>query len=118
VIRLTEGHVIPSADQLAKKKYYKWNDSYSHMTNECNYFHRRVQLVLNDGRLTLGDGSKMKLDVDPFLVSMVNLEEKILVHSSQASTTRGKNMIVLDELKHQMMVPHNPKVSVWKENTS
>jgi hypothetical protein len=33
----------------------------------------------------------MKLDVDPFLVGMVNLEEKkILVHSGQASTTRGK----------------------------
>jgi hypothetical protein len=39
VIRLTEGHVIPSANQLAKKKYYKWHDS-SHMTNECNYFRR------------------------------------------------------------------------------
>jgi hypothetical protein len=39
LIRLTEGHVIPSADQLAKKKYCKCHDSYSHMTNECNYFH-------------------------------------------------------------------------------
>jgi hypothetical protein len=39
-IRLNEGHAVPSADQLAKKKYYKWHDSYSHTTNECNYFHR------------------------------------------------------------------------------
>jgi hypothetical protein len=38
VIKLAEGHVIPSADQLAKKKYCKWHDSYSHTTNECNYF--------------------------------------------------------------------------------
>jgi hypothetical protein len=60
----------------------------------------------------------MKLDVDTFPVSMVNLEEKILVHSGQASTTWGENMIVSDELNHRMMVPHNPKVSVWKENTS
>jgi hypothetical protein len=119
VIRLTEGHAIPSADQLAKKKYCKWHDSYSHTTNECNYFCWQVQSALNDGRLTLGDGSKMKLDVNPFLGSMVDHKEKeIFVHSGQASTTRGKNVIVSDELKHQMLVPHNPEVSVWKENTS
>jgi hypothetical protein len=88
LIKLTEGHVIPSADQLAKKKYCKWHDSYSHMTNKCNYFHRQVQSALNDSRLTLGYGNKMKLYADPFPVGMVNLEEKkILVHSGQASTT-------------------------------
>jgi hypothetical protein len=30
VIRLNEGHVIPSADRLAKKMYCKWHDSYSY----------------------------------------------------------------------------------------
>jgi hypothetical protein len=34
VIRLTEGHI----DILTKKTYCKWHDSYSHTTNECNYF--------------------------------------------------------------------------------
>jgi hypothetical protein len=29
-IRLTEGHVIPSVDILAKKMYCKWHDSYTH----------------------------------------------------------------------------------------
>jgi hypothetical protein len=38
VIRLTEGHIIPSAIILAKKTYCKWHDSYTHTTNECNYF--------------------------------------------------------------------------------
>jgi hypothetical protein len=38
VIRLTEGHVIPNAIILAKKTYCKWHDSYTHTTNECNYF--------------------------------------------------------------------------------
>jgi hypothetical protein len=37
VIRLTEGHVMPSADILAKKTYCKQHDSYTHTTNECNY---------------------------------------------------------------------------------
>jgi hypothetical protein len=40
VIRLTEGHVIPNTDILAKKTYCKWHDSYTHTTNECNYFRR------------------------------------------------------------------------------
>jgi hypothetical protein len=38
VIRLAEGHVIPTIDSLAKRRYCKWHDSYSHNTNECNYF--------------------------------------------------------------------------------
>jgi hypothetical protein len=76
VIRLIEGHVIPSVDQLARKKYCKWYDSYSRTTNECNYFCRQVQSALNDDRLTLRDGNKMKLDVDPFPVDMVDFGEK------------------------------------------
>jgi hypothetical protein len=40
VIRLTEGHVIPSVDILVKKTYCKSHDSYTHTTNECNYFRR------------------------------------------------------------------------------
>jgi hypothetical protein len=48
VIKLSEGHVVPSAKQLAKRKYCKWHDSYSHRTNECNYFHQQVQSALND----------------------------------------------------------------------
>jgi hypothetical protein len=40
VIRITEGHVIPNADILAKKTYCKWHGSYTHTNNECNYFWR------------------------------------------------------------------------------
>jgi hypothetical protein len=38
IIRLTEGHVKPNADILAKKTYCKWHNSYTHTTNDCNYF--------------------------------------------------------------------------------
>jgi hypothetical protein len=50
--------VIPVADLIAKRKYCKWHNSYSHTTNECHYFQQQVQLVINDGRLVLGDGGK------------------------------------------------------------
>jgi hypothetical protein len=91
VTRLTEGHIIPNADILAKKTYCKWHDSYTHTTSECIYFWRQVQSVINNDRLTLGDGGKMKLDTDPFPVVMVELmDKKILVRTDQAETTKGK----------------------------
>jgi hypothetical protein len=116
VIWLTEGHVIPSADILAKKTYCKWHDSYTHTTNECNYFWQQVQLVINDGRLTLGDGGKMKLDTNPFHISMVELEhKKILVRTDQAETTKGNNVFISDDLRNTMITPHNLKIGMWKE---
>jgi hypothetical protein len=40
VIGLKEGHFISVAELIAKRKYYKWHNSYLHTTNECNYFQR------------------------------------------------------------------------------
>jgi hypothetical protein len=117
VIRLTRGHIIPNADILAKKIYCKWHDSYTHTTNECNYFWPQVQSAINDSRLTLGDGGKIKLDMNPFPVSMVQLEnKKILVQTDQAKTTNGKNVVVSDDLCNRMIRPHNSEIGVWKEN--
>jgi hypothetical protein len=55
VIKLKEGHDIPSLEIIGKRKYCKWHDLYSHTTNECNYFHQQVQSALNDGRLMFSD---------------------------------------------------------------
>jgi hypothetical protein len=68
--------------------------------------------------LTLGEGNMMRLDVDPFLVDMVEFgEKKILVKTDQADTTKGKNMAILDELRNRMIKPRSPEIGVWKENT-
>jgi hypothetical protein len=65
----------------------------------------------------MGDGARMKLDMDPFPVGMVNLEEKkVLVRSDQASTIMGKNVIVSDDLRNKMIKPRNPEPGVSKEN--
>jgi hypothetical protein len=88
---------------IGTEKYCKWHDLFSHMTNEYNYFHRQIQSVQNDGHLTLEDGQQLKLDANPFLVVMINFEEKkILVHTSQGATTKGKNVIVSDEARARM----------------
>jgi hypothetical protein len=39
-IKLPNGHVIPSPEQLKKHAYCKCNNSYSHATNDCNIFRR------------------------------------------------------------------------------
>jgi hypothetical protein len=67
--------------------------------------------------LTLGDGGKMKLDTDPFPIDMVELEpKKILVHTDQAETTKGRNVVVSNDLHNRMIKPHNPEVGMRKEN--
>jgi hypothetical protein len=59
----------------------------------------------------------MKLDTDPFLVGMVELKhKKILVRMDQAETTKGKNMVVSNDLCNRMIKPHNPEICAWKEN--
>jgi hypothetical protein len=59
----------------------------------------------------------MKLDTDPFPIGMVELmDKKVLVRTDQAETTKGKNVVISDELLNQMIMPHNPEIGVWKEN--
>jgi hypothetical protein len=59
----------------------------------------------------------MKLDIDPFPVGMVELlDKKILVRTDQAEMTKGKNVVVSDELRNRMIKPHNIEVGMWKEN--
>jgi hypothetical protein len=119
VIHLSEGHVIPQAGEVIKGKYCKWHGTFSHNTNNCIYFCRQVQSALNDGRLALGEGQRMRLDGDPFPanVNLINFEEKkILVCTNQADSTRGQNVIVLDEPRARMLKPQNAELGVWTVN--
>jgi hypothetical protein len=59
----------------------------------------------------------MKLDTDPFPIGMVELEhKKIHVRVDQAEMTKGKNVVVSNDLCNWMIKPHNPEIGVWKEN--
>jgi hypothetical protein len=48
----------------------------------------------------------MKLDMD----------NKVLVRTTQAEMTMGKNVVVFDELCNRMIKPHNSEIGMWKEN--
>ena len=40
LIRVPDGHVIPSAEELKERSYCKWHHSYFHNTNHYNVFCR------------------------------------------------------------------------------
>jgi hypothetical protein len=44
------------------------------------------------------------------------VDRKVLVLMDQAETTKGKNMVISEELHSQMVKPHNLEIGVWKEN--
>nr|ABA92239.1 retrotransposon protein, putative, unclassified [Oryza sativa Japonica Group] len=108
-IRLPKGHVIPSQEELKRRAYCKWHDSHSHSTNDCNVFRRQVQSTIDEGRFKFTDGSKMKLDHDPFPVNTINFnDKKVLVQPEQAESTKGKE-VVISEPRPKMMVPKKPE---------
>jgi hypothetical protein len=54
----------------------------------------------------------MKVDIDPFPVGMVEIKhKKILVHTDQAEMTKGKNVVVSNDLRNRMIKPHNQKMT-------
>jgi hypothetical protein len=41
-------HTLPPLEDLKQRAYCKWHNSYSHVTNDCNVFHRQVQSAINE----------------------------------------------------------------------
>nr|ABA97754.1 retrotransposon protein, putative, unclassified [Oryza sativa Japonica Group] len=44
-IQLSAGHTIPSAEELGKKSYCKWHNSWSHTTNHCKVLSRPDKFI-------------------------------------------------------------------------
>nr|ABA98001.2 retrotransposon protein, putative, unclassified [Oryza sativa Japonica Group] len=77
-----------------------------------------VQSAIDEGRLKFTDGSKMKLDHDPFPVNIINFnDKKVLIRPEQAESTKEKG-IIIGESRPKMIVPKKPEVGVLKENKS
>ena len=41
-------YTVPPADELNRRAYCKWHNSFSHATNDCNVFRRQIQLTRDD----------------------------------------------------------------------
>jgi GH43 family beta-xylosidase len=113
---LPSGHVIPWPGQLKKHVYCKWHNSYSHATNDCNVFRRRLQSAINEGRLKFTESLQMKLNRDTFSVNMNMVEldgKKVLVWPSQAESAKGKEVIIGEEWPLRMIKLKTLKDGQW-----
>jgi hypothetical protein len=70
-------HAIPPIDDLKKRAYCKWHNSYSHATNDCNVFQHQIQSAINGGQLCL---KQMQVDNNLFPIIAIDLQgAKVLV---------------------------------------
>jgi hypothetical protein len=69
-------------------------DSFSHATNDCNVFLRKVQSAITEGRLAF---QEMQVDTQPFPVNTIDIAyKKILVRPEMADKGKGKDIIIGD----------------------
>jgi hypothetical protein len=85
-------YTLSSADELKRRAYCKYHNSFSHATNDCNVFRWQVQSALNEGRLSLSD---MQVDKVPFPMHAIEAgPPAVLIRPKQADTTQGKNVLI------------------------
>jgi hypothetical protein len=85
-------HTVSSADELKRRAYCKWHNSFSHVTNDCNVFHRQIQSAINEGRLKF---QEMWVDTEPFPMNMIDFEgKKVLIRPNTADKGKGKEIVI------------------------
>jgi hypothetical protein len=85
-------HTVPSTDELKRRAYCKWHNSFSHGTNDCNVFRRQIQSAINEGRLKF---QEMQVDTEPFPMNMIDFEgKKVLTRPNTADEGKGKEIVI------------------------
>jgi hypothetical protein len=75
-------------DELKRRAYCKWHNSFSHATNDCNVFRRQIQSAINEGRLAF---QEMQVDTQSFSINTIELtRKKVLVRPEVADKGKGK----------------------------
>jgi hypothetical protein len=82
-------YIVPLADELKRRAYCKWHNSFSHATNDCNMFRRQIQSSINEGRL------KFQEDTEPFPMNVIDFEgKKVLIRPDAIDKGEGKEVII------------------------
>jgi len=88
-------HAILLLNELKQQAYYKWHNSYSQATNDCNVFRQQIQPALSERRLR---PSEMKNHKQLFPINTLDLSNvKVLVQPDQAKYTKAENDIIGEE---------------------
>jgi hypothetical protein len=112
--KIKMSHTIPPIDQLKRRAYCKFHNSFSHATNDCNSFRRQIQSAINEGRLKFHD---MHVNENPspnsaFVNALELSNLKVLIQPDQAENAKGKN-VSIGKQRHDERQPLEaiPKVS-------
>jgi hypothetical protein len=85
-------HTVPSADELKRRAYCKWHNSFSHATNDCNVFRQQIQSAINEERLKF---QEMQVDTEPFPMNMIDFEgKKVLVRPNTTDKDKGEEIVI------------------------
>jgi hypothetical protein len=85
-------HTIPPLDEIKRRAYCNHHHSYSHATNDCNVFRRKVQSAINEGCLVLHE---KQVEKHLFSINTMEMQQpKVLVRPHQVEATKGKNVVV------------------------
>jgi hypothetical protein len=100
-------NTIPPIDELKRRAYCKWHNSFSHATNDCNVFRRQVQSAINEGQLAF---QEMQVDTQPFPVNTIDVAcEKVLVRPEMADKSKSKDIITDDPRTSNMSQKENAR---------
>jgi hypothetical protein len=112
--KIKMSHTIPPIDQLKRRAYCKFRNSFSHATNDCNTFRQQIQSAINEGHLKFHE---MQVDENPFpnsaFVNVLELSNPtVLIRPDQDKNAKGKNVII-GKQRHDERQPMEviPKVS-------
>jgi hypothetical protein len=90
IFKLT--HTIPPPDELKRRAYCKWHNSFSHATNDCNVFCRQIQSAINEGRLAF---QEIQVDIQPFPINTIEPTcKKVLVRPEMADKGKGRGIVI------------------------
>jgi hypothetical protein len=85
-------HTMPPLDDIKRRAYCKYHHSYSHTTNDCNVFRRKIQSTINEGCLVLHEE---QVENHTFPINTMELQQpKVLIRPHQVEATKGKNVVV------------------------
>lgn len=85
---LSEGHKIPSLEQIKGRKYCKFHGDCGHSTNNCVRFMDVIRKGVEEGRLVFNGKEKglMKIETDPFPPTVsTNYVEPICINMVEAT---------------------------------
>jgi hypothetical protein len=86
---------MPPLDELKRRAYRKYHHSYSHATNDCNVFCRKIESATNEGHMVL---LEKQFNKHPFPINTMELQQpKVLVQPHQVEATKEKNVVVGEE---------------------